>query len=73
MCLSADKMEMDSVYQQKIPINLTTAINVRNIAMYAEAQHYITGLSFQKGFFFFFEVEGEYIYLFVLIFTCLWM
>lgn len=45
-------MEMDLVYQQKIPMDLTTATNVRNIAMYAEAQHYITGLSFQKGFFF---------------------
>lgn len=70
-------MEMDLVYQQKIPMDLTTATNVRNIAMYAEAQHYITGLSFQKGFFFLIIIfrggGGEYIYLFVLIFTCLWM
>lgn len=43
-------METDSVYQQKIPMDLTTATNVRNIAMYAEAKHYIIGLSSQKGF-----------------------
>lgn len=63
MCLSADKMEMDSVYQQKIPMDLTTAINVRNIAMYAEAQHYITGLSFQKGFFFFWGGGGVHLFI----------
>lgn len=40
---------MDSVYQQKIPVDLTTATNVRNTTMYAEAQHYITGLSSQRG------------------------
>lgn len=49
MCLPADKIEMDSVYQQKLPVDLTTATNARNTAMYAEAQHYITGLSSQKG------------------------
>lgn len=40
---------MDSVYQQKLSVDLTTATNVRNTIMYAEAQHYITGLSSQKG------------------------
>lgn len=40
---------MDSVYQQKIPVDLTTATNVRNTAMYADTQHYITGLSSQRG------------------------
>lgn len=49
MCLPADKIEMDSVYQQKIPVDLTTATNVRNTTTYAEAQHYITGLSSQRG------------------------
>lgn len=51
MCLPADKMEIDSVYQQKIPVDLTTATSVRNIAMYAEAQRYITGLLFVCLFF----------------------
>ena len=49
MCLPADKIEMDSVYQQKIPVDLTTATNVRNTATYADVQHCITGLSSPRG------------------------
>lgn len=49
MCLPADEIEMDSVCQQGIPVDLTTAINVRNTAMYAGAQRYVAGLSSQRG------------------------
>lgn len=61
MCLPADKMEIDSVYQQKIPVDLTTATSVRIIAMYAEAQRYITGLFLFVCFF----VCGEGVHLFI--------
>lgn len=61
-------MEIDSVYQQKIPVDLTTATSVRIIAMYAEAQRYITGLFF---LFVFLSVGKVYTCLFIFIFTCL--